>query len=183
MRADREMLDFTSQDPWRVFRILAEFVDSFEELSTLGPAISVFGSARTPYTDPCYAAAQEMGGLLARNGYGVITGGGPGTMEAANKGAFEAGGVSVGLKADTIREALSNDQFELRVEAEMKLGASLGVQGTPTSFVNGIPVYGAQTDGWEEIIDAQLELAKPLADQGLKGEELYKAIVDLNIAE
>jgi len=106
----------------------------------------------------------------------------------ANQGALRTDdlvkyGASVGLKSDVIQKALDNDQYGLRVEAEMKLGASLGVQGTPTSFVNGIPVYGAQTSGWEELIDAQLELAKPLADKGLKGEELYKAIVELNIAE
>ncbi|NQU10950.1 TIGR00730 family Rossman fold protein, partial [bacterium] len=108
LRRDQEMLDFTTQDPWRVFRILAEFVDSFDELSSLGPAVSVFGSARTAATDLCYAAADQTGQLLARNGYAVITGGGPGIMEAANKGAFEAGGVSVGLNIELPHEQRPN---------------------------------------------------------------------------
>jgi len=78
-------LDFTSQDPWRIFRIMAEFVDSFEEMSKIGPAITVFGSARTPPTDPWYEKAERLGQLIAHMGYSAITGGGPGIMEAVNK--------------------------------------------------------------------------------------------------
>ena len=84
-------------DPWRVLRIQAEFVEGFGALAELGPAISVFGSARTRPEDPSYAVAEEAGRKLADAGFAVITGGGPGVMEAANKGASEAGGVSVGL--------------------------------------------------------------------------------------
>jgi uncharacterized protein (TIGR00730 family) len=84
-------------DPWRVLRIQAEFVDGFGTLAELGPATCVFGSARTQPDSPLYAAAEQIGARLAAAGQAVITGGGPGTMEAANKGAAEAGGVSVGL--------------------------------------------------------------------------------------
>lgn len=89
--------DWLHSDPWRVMRIQAEFVEGFGALAELGPAVSVFGSARTPKTDPMYAHAVELGRRLAESGYATITGGGPGIMEAANKGAAEAGGVSVGL--------------------------------------------------------------------------------------
>ena len=89
--------DWVHTDPWRVLRIQAEFIEGFGTLAELGPAISVFGSARATPDDPTYALAEEVGGRLARAGFAVITGGGPGTMEAANKGASQADGVSVGL--------------------------------------------------------------------------------------
>src|SRR5204863_7363790 len=91
---------FIREDPWRVFRIMAEFVDSFETMSKIGPAVTVFGSARTPPTDPYYQAAVELGKSLAANGLTVITGGGPGIMEAANRGAAEVKGRSVGLNIE-----------------------------------------------------------------------------------
>ena len=100
--------DFTSQDPWRIFRIMAEFVDSFEEMGQLGPAVSIFGSARTPTSDPWYEKAYRTGWQLAEHKYAVITGGGPGIMEAANKGAAEAGGVSVGLNIQLPHEQKPN---------------------------------------------------------------------------
>jgi uncharacterized protein (TIGR00730 family) len=89
--------EFTREDPWRIFRIMAEFVDSFESMSKIGPAVTVFGSARTRRSDPMYRKAVQTARLLVESGFAVITGGGPGIMEAANKGANEAGGVSVGL--------------------------------------------------------------------------------------
>src|SRR5256885_5011385 len=88
--------EFLHTDTWRVFRIMGEFVQGFEDLARINNGVAVFGSARTPGDDPEYRAAQETGGLLVRAGYSVITGGGPGIMEAANRGAFEAGGTSVG---------------------------------------------------------------------------------------
>ncbi|MCD4549073.1 MULTISPECIES: TIGR00730 family Rossman fold protein [unclassified Schaalia] len=84
-------------DPWRVLRIQSEFVEGFGALSEVGPAISVFGSARIPRDHPYYVKAQRIGSLLVEAGYAVITGGGPGAMEAANRGAWEAGGTSIGL--------------------------------------------------------------------------------------
>src|SRR5678816_571180 len=85
--------EFTHTDPWRVFRIMGEFVEGFDELATLSRGIAIFGSARTRPDDPEYKAAQETGALLAAQGFAVITGGGPGIMEAANRGAFDAGGL------------------------------------------------------------------------------------------
>jgi uncharacterized protein (TIGR00730 family) len=89
--------DWLHADPWRVLRIQAEFVEGFGALAELGPAVGVFGSARTPADHPSYALAEEAGRRLVEAGFAVITGGGPGAMEAANKGASEAGGTSVGL--------------------------------------------------------------------------------------
>lgn len=90
--------DFIKEDPWRIFRIMSEFVDGFEELSDLNKAISIFGSARhTNATKKYYKTAEETAALLAKNGYSVITGAGSGIMEAANKGAKKAGGESIGL--------------------------------------------------------------------------------------
>ena len=92
--------DFRKMDPWRIFRIMAEFVEGFEAMAQVENGISVFGSARTPEDDRYYQMARDLGGKLTKEGYTVITGGGPGIMEAANRGAQEAGGVSVGLNID-----------------------------------------------------------------------------------
>jgi len=97
-RNDRYLIDqINPQESWRIFRIMAEFVDGIETLSSLEPAVTIFGSARCKPDDKYYLMAVELAGMLAREGYSIITGGGPGIMEAANKGAYEAGGQSVGL--------------------------------------------------------------------------------------
>ena len=102
-------------DPWRVMRIQAEFVEGFGTLAEVGPGIGVFGSARTPRSDPMYAAAVRIGRGLARAGYATLTGGGPGIMEAANKGALEAGGVSVGLGIELPFEQALNRYVSLGI--------------------------------------------------------------------
>jgi len=101
----RGVTDWVHTDPWRVLRIQSEFVEGFGALAEIGPAISVFGSARTTPDEPEYADAEQLGRSLAGSGFAVITGGGPGAMEAANKGASEAGGVSVGLGIELPYEA------------------------------------------------------------------------------
>ena len=92
--------EFIHTDTWRVFRIMGEFVEGFDELATVTRGVSIFGSARTPPDHPFYAAAQETAGLLVRAGFEIITGGGPGIMEAANRGAVEAGGISIGCNIE-----------------------------------------------------------------------------------
>ncbi|HEX8745861.1 MAG TPA: TIGR00730 family Rossman fold protein [Pyrinomonadaceae bacterium] len=92
--------EFTHTDTWRVFRIMGEFVEGFDELASVTRGVAIFGSARTRPDDPQYKAAQETAALLARAGFAVITGGGPGIMEAANKGALDAGGVSIGCNIE-----------------------------------------------------------------------------------
>src|SRR6266850_492628 len=108
--------EFTHTDTWRVFRIMGEFVEGFDELATLTRGISIFGSARTRTDDPDYQAAKETAALLARAGFAVITGGGPGIMEAANRGAFEAGGMSVGCNIELPHEQKGNDYTTLAVK-------------------------------------------------------------------
>ena len=107
--------DWLHTDPWRVLRIQAEFVEGFGALAEVGPAIAVFGSARTPRDDPFYAVGVEVGRRLVEAGFAVITGGGPGAMEAANRGASEAGGQSVGLGIELPFEEGVNDYVNLGV--------------------------------------------------------------------
>jgi len=102
-------------DPWRVMRIQSEFVEGFGALAEVGLAVSVFGSARTQVHHPDYALGRRVGGLLVENGYGVITGGGPGIMEAANRGASEAGGLSIGLGIELPFEQGMNPWVDLGV--------------------------------------------------------------------
>ena len=99
---------FTREDPWRIFRIMAEFVDSFETLSQVGPAVTIFGSARSKPSDPMYQAAVALGNGFAKHHLAVITGGGPGIMEAANRGAAESKGKSVGLNIELPFEQKGN---------------------------------------------------------------------------
>lgn len=122
MVADRALLkstslgkDFTSTDPWRVFRIMGEFVMGFERLAALGPAVSLYGSARAQEDWPYYAQAQETARLLSEKGYAIITGGGPGIMEAANRGAKEGGSTSVGLNIELPFEQKPNTYTDILI--------------------------------------------------------------------
>lgn len=164
-------------DPWRVLRIQSEFVEGFGALAELGPAISVFGSARTPKGTPMYEAAQDLGKGLVRRGYAVITGGGPGVMEAANKGADKAGGVSVGLGIELPFEASMNSHVNLGINFRyffarkvMFLKYSQGFVVMPGGFgtfdemfealtlaqtgkVNGFPVVLFGVEYWRGLIE------------------------------
>lgn len=105
---DRNWNEIKSADSWVVFKVMAEFVEGFDKMAKIGPCVSIFGSARTTDDNPYFKVAQEIAAKLVRHGYGVITGGGPGIMEAANKGAFEQGGRSVGLNIKLPFEQHSN---------------------------------------------------------------------------
>jgi uncharacterized protein (TIGR00730 family) len=108
--------DFVNTDPWRVLRIQGEFVNGFDTLARIGPCISIFGSARVSPEDTYYKAAEKTGALLVKEGLGVITGGGPGIMEAANKGAFEAGGLSIGCNIELPEEQKPNPYQNISLE-------------------------------------------------------------------
>ncbi len=122
MTEDRKLLApverpaFLQTDPWRALRILSEFVEGFDAMATLGPAITVFGSARVGEDSPVYQIARDIGRRLAQEGYAVITGGGPGVMEAANRGAQEGGGMSVGLNIELPHEQDPNPYVDLGVQ-------------------------------------------------------------------
>ncbi len=108
--------DFATGETWRIFRIMAEFVEAFETMAHQGPLITVFGSARTKPENPIYQQAVKLGKMLADNGYGVLTGGGPGIMEAANRGAADAGGISVGLNIDLPMEQHPNEYQNITLD-------------------------------------------------------------------
>jgi uncharacterized protein (TIGR00730 family) len=111
----REERDFTNMDPWRVLRIQAEIVDGFDALHALGPAVTFFGSARLPPEDPFCVKAEQTAGALAKAGLAVITGGGPGIMQAANKGAHETDGISVGCNIELPFEEEPNPNQDISV--------------------------------------------------------------------
>ncbi len=120
---DRQLLErpplppaFLATDPWRVLRIQSEFVEGFDALAAVGPAISIFGSARVGPDDPMYLAARDLAAALAREGFAIITGGGPGIMEAANRGAREGGGLSVGCNIELPFEQQLNAYVDLGIE-------------------------------------------------------------------
>jgi uncharacterized protein (TIGR00730 family) len=121
---DRELLKapgkmgsgFVNTDPWRVLRIQSEFVEGFDALAGVGPCIAIFGSARILPEDKYYKAAMKTAELLVKNGFGIITGGGPGIMEAANKGAFESGGTSIGCNIELPFEQAANSYQNIALE-------------------------------------------------------------------
>lgn len=171
------MPDFASSEPWRVFRIMSEFVEGFEEMRALGNAVTVFGSARTPPENVYYKKAAEVACGLAKRSVAVITGGGPGIMEAANKGAFEAGGVSVGLNIDLPMEQEANAYQTLRINFRyffvrkmMFLKYCHGIILFPGGFgtldeffesltlvqtqkVSPVPIIAVGTDYWQPLQD------------------------------
>jgi uncharacterized protein (TIGR00730 family) len=108
--------DFMNTDPWRVFRIMSEFVDGFDELAQVPPSVAIFGSARTKPGDPAYEAAMQTARLLAQAGFGIITGGGPGIMEAGNKGAQEGGNVSIGCNIELPFEQGPNPYLDISLD-------------------------------------------------------------------
>lgn len=111
--AEKTWSEIKSKDSWQIFKIMAEFVEGFETLSRIGPCVSVFGSARTEPHKEHYQLAERVSYLLALEGFGIITGGGPGIMEAANKGARKAGGKSVGLNIELPFEQQSNAYIDM----------------------------------------------------------------------
>jgi uncharacterized protein (TIGR00730 family) len=108
--------ELSARESWRIFHIMAEFVEGFEELPEVFPAVSIFGSARTQPGSEMYETTFKTAQLLVKNGFNVISGGGPGTMEAANKGAAEAGGKSVGLHIQLPQEQAANPYANIRLE-------------------------------------------------------------------
>ena len=126
---------FTREDPWRIFRIMAEFVDSFETLSQVRPAVTIFGSARTKPGDKNYRAAQEIAKGLAKHQITVITGGGPGIMEAANKGAMQNGGKSVGLNIELPDEQSGNRYANIPIHFHYFFARKVGFVKYSLGFV------------------------------------------------
>src|SRR5438093_7895725 len=110
-----ERAEFTRGDPWRVLRTMGEYVHGFDSLAEIGTAVAIFGSARTTEKDPMYQTARDLAGRLAKAGFAIITGGGPGIMEAANRGAREVGGLSVGCNIELPREQATNAYVDVAI--------------------------------------------------------------------
>ncbi len=108
----KDWSEIKSNDSWSIFKIMAEFVEAYDKMAKAGPCVAIFGSARTKSNHPHYIQAVELAERLAKSGYGVITGGGPGIMEAGNKGAKQGGGVSVGLNIDLPFEQFHNQYID-----------------------------------------------------------------------
>lgn len=149
-------------DSWRMFRIMGEFVDGFDGLSALNvPAVSIFGSARTSSDDPWYLKAEHIAGELAREGYGVITGGGPGIMEAANKGALEAGGVSVGLNIALPHEQEPNPYSNFPLEFKYFFVRKVMFLKYAQAFVSLPGGFGSLDELFETVTLVQTQRIKP----------------------
>jgi uncharacterized protein (TIGR00730 family) len=140
---------FVREDPWRIFRIMAEFVDSFETMSHVGSAVTVFGSARTPPTDPYYQASVELARLLAGHKLAVVTGGGPGIMEAANRGAAEAKGKSVGLNIRLPMEQKGNAFANIPIDFHYFFARKVCFVKYSTAFVFMPGGYGTLDEFFE----------------------------------
>lgn len=165
------------KESWRLFRILAELVDGFETLSTIGPSVSIFGSARVSPDSPLYHETESIARMLVEAGYGIITGGGPGLMEAGNKGASEAGGTSVGLHIHLPHEGGCNKYVTTRsdyryfflrklmfvkyAQAYVVMPGGMGTLDelseafvlTQTQRISPMPIILYQTSYWKGLLD------------------------------
>ena len=150
-----------SEDTWRVFKILAELVEGFETLANLPPAVSIFGSTRATHDDPAYATAEKIARLLAENGYAIITGAGPGVMEAANKGASEAGGLSIGLNIDIPQGQAPNPYVRKLLSFRYFFVRKLMFAKYSTAFVFLPGGYGTLDELFEPLTLIQTQKVRP----------------------
>ena len=166
-----------SRETWRVFRIMAEFVEGFDELSRLGPAVSIFGSARTEPDKPYYKMGQQTAAELVRAGYAVVTGGGGGIMEAANKGAIEAGGKSVGLNIEIPQEQLPNKYQNLSLSFRYFFARKMMFTKYSQAFVILPGGFGTMDEFFESLTLIQtLKMARfPVI---LMGTDFWQGLID-----
>ena len=149
-------------DSWRMFRIMGEFAEAFDSMSSLNvPAVTIYGSARTAEDHPWYAMAEEIAGALVKEGYAVITGGGPGVMEAANKGASEAGGVSVGLNIALPHEQESNPYCNLSIQFKYFFIRKVMFMKYSMVFICMPGGFGSMDELFESLTLIQTQRIKP----------------------
>ncbi len=154
--------DFTHADTWRLFRILAEFTEGFEEMARVGRAVSIFGSARTPARHRHYAAARELARGLAQRGFAIITGGGPGIMEAANRGAAAAGGISVGLNIELPLEQEPNKYANVPIAFRYFFVRKVMFVKYAEAFVILPGGFGTLDEFFEAVTLVQTQRIKPM---------------------
>ncbi len=167
----------TTQDIRLLFRITAEFIDGLEALAPISPAVSVFGSTRIGPDDPAYATAEQIGRLLVQHGYAVMTGGGPGAMEAANKGAYEAGGVSVGLNIELPLQQVPNRYLTKLVNFQHFFVRKVMFVKHAIAFVILPGGYGTLDELFESVMLIQTQKIKPFPVI-LVGTEYWKGLMD-----
>ena len=169
--------DIKASDSWQIFKIMSEFVDDFERMSRIGPCVSIFGSARTKPQNHLYKEAEETGRLLAKAGLAVITGGGPGIMEAGNKGAFEAGGTSVGLNITLPQEQEANRYQTLSLDFHYFYARKVMFVKYATAFVCFPGGYGT-LDEFFEIMTLSQTLKKEAFPIILFGRDYWSGLVN-----
>ena len=150
-----------SEETWRVFRIMAEFVEGFELMSQVGPAVTVYGASRMTPDKPAYKQAVEMGRKLTEAGFAVVTGAGPGIMEAANRGAYEAGGVSVGLNIDIPSEQTTNPYVNFGVNFDYFFARKMMFVKYAVALVCFPGGYGTLDELFETLTLLQTHKTKP----------------------
>lgn len=166
-----------SQDLWRIFRIMAEFVEGFETMARVGAAVSIFGSARTKPEDPYYDKARDLAHRLAKHDYAVITGGGPGIMEAANRGAREAGGISVGLNISLPMEQVSNPYHTVAINHHYFFVRKVMFVKYASAFVCFPGGYGTMDECFESLTLIQTLKIEPFPVV-LIGSEYWSGLIN-----
>ena len=178
MKNERYVIDnMNPQESWRIFRIMAEFVDGIETLSSLEPAVTIFGSARSKPGDKYYAMAEDMGKMLATEGFCVITGGGPGIMEAANKGAKEGGGQSVGLNIVLPFEQHLNPYANIHLNFRYFFVRKVMFVKYAMSYVIFPGGFGTMDELFEALTLIQTDKIKPFPVV-LVGSEYWRGLLD-----
>ncbi|BCO09359.1 cytokinin riboside 5'-monophosphate phosphoribohydrolase [Desulfolithobacter dissulfuricans] len=168
----------TTGDSWRMFRILSEFVEGFDTLSAIKqPAVTIYGSARTPEDHPDYIKAREIACRLANHGYAIITGGGPGIMEAANRGAADAGGISIGLNIDLPHEQESNPYVNMPLDFRYFFVRKVMFMKYSMAFICLPGGFGSLDEFFESITLIQTRKVKPFPII-LVGSDFWGGLVD-----
>ncbi|MBE0537578.1 MAG: TIGR00730 family Rossman fold protein [Phycisphaerae bacterium] len=170
-------INMPSEEPWRIFRIMAEFVEGFEELSSVGPAVSIFGSARTPKGHRYYDLAHETAYQIAKQGFAVITGGGGGIMEAANKGAKDAGGRSIGLNIELPMEQVPNIYQNLTLQFKYFFCRKVMFLKYANGFVVMPGGFGTMDELFESLVLIQT-LKQVYFPVILMGSDFWKGLLD-----
>ena len=169
--------DFKLEESWRLFKILGEFVEGIDTLHNLGKAVSIFGSARTKPGTPYYEKASDIAALMVKNGYGVITGGGGGIMEAANKGAAEAGGTSVGLNITLPFEQDPNPYSNIKLQFNYFFIRKVMFVKYASAYIIMPGGFGTLDELFESVTLIQTQRIKPLPVI-LVGTEFWQGIID-----
>jgi len=176
-RVEKTAIDVYNQEPWRVFRIMSEFIEGFETLRRVAPAVSVFGSARSHPRSRYYRMGVQVGSRLAEAGFAVITGGGPGIMAAANKGAQEAGGTSVGLNISLPHEQKPNKYHEISLEFRYFFSRKMMFVKYAQGFVILPGGFGTMDELFESLTLVQTERVLPFPVV-LMGSEYWSGLLD-----